>query len=281
MTIIKDMPERDYHAHPALSSTQARQLLESPAKYKWRLDHPMEARAAFDVGTAAHTKILGVGAGIIAYPDEHLTASGAVSTKAATVLWAEEQRAAGLTPVSPDQVEAVDAMAEAVLANRTARALLEQAGTPESSVFATDPDTGVEVRARFDFLPDAGASRRVCVDLKTTASAASPGVFAKSIATYGYDVQRAHYLDTLRLATGDGDAEMVFIVVEKSGPYLVATHQLDQEFADMGHTKAAAARLTLKRCRDSNEWPGYPDQITLARAPMYAIYDFQDRYEND
>lgn len=276
--IIADMPERDYHARPELSSTQARQLLDSPARYKWALEHPQEPRAAFDVGTAAHTKILGVGAGIIAYPDEHLTASGSVSSKAATVLWAEDRRAEGLTPVSPDQLEAVDAMAEAVLAHPKARALLEQPGSPEVSVFATDPATGVDVRARFDYLGDTRPNgKRYAVDVKTTAGKADADGFAQSAAKYRYDVQQGHYLSTLDLAT-DGDAEMFFIVVEKAAPYLVAVHTLDEEFADMGLIDAVNARRILADCQRTGKFPGYTEEIGTVRPPMWLIYQHQDRY---
>lgn len=277
--IIPDMSDVDYHARSEFSSTQARQVLDSPARYKWHLDHPREATAAFDVGTAAHSKILGVGAGVVAYPEEHLTGSGNVSTKAATVAWAEDQRVAGLTPVSPSQMDAVDAMAESVLAHPIARGLLEQPGIPEASVFATDPHTGVDLRARFDYLAEPRPSgARTAVDLKTTAGAASEHGFAQSAAKYGYEIQRAHYLQTLTFSTGERDTEMLFIVVEKAPPYLVAVHQLETEFSEMGEVKAEHSRRVLAECREADTWPGYPVEIGNLKPPMWMVYDYQDRF---
>ena len=86
--IVHNVPEADYHSHPALSSTQARQILDSPAKYDYAKTHPQPHKDAFDLGTAVHTKVLGTGYTVATYPPEHLTPSGAASTKAATVAWA-------------------------------------------------------------------------------------------------------------------------------------------------------------------------------------------------
>ena len=270
--IVHDLDENEYHAHPALSSTQARQILDSPARFNYNRTHPQPHKDAFDLGTAVHTKVLGVGAHVITYPDEHLTPSGAVSTKAATVAWAEEQRANGFVVIGTAQAAQVDGMAEAVLAHPTARALLEQPGAlSEASVFTTDTEWDVPIRARFDLLAP------ITVDLKTTAKEASPSGFAKSVANFGYDVQQGHYLDAHELATG-GRPNMVFVVVETTAPHLVGVHQLDRDFADMGQVKARYARQRFAECTASGVWPGYPTQIGLIPPPVYAVYDFQDNY---
>lgn len=267
--ILHDLDERDYHARPELSSTQARQILDSPARYRWGLDHPRPSTAAFDVGTAAHSKILGVGAGVVAYPDEHLTASGNVSTKAATAAWADEQRANGLTPVSPDQIAAVDAMAEAVLAHVEARALLEQPGHAEASVFATCDETGIDLRARFDYLPELDSTEPIAVDVKTTAGRADAREFGKSVANYGYHIQQGHYLEALRLDTGRDDIGFRFLVVEKSAPHFVGVIELDSYYGDIGIEDARRARRILRECTVTDTWPTGLEDITYLGAPAW------------
>ncbi|NLA66218.1 MAG: hypothetical protein GX862_09955 [Leucobacter sp.] len=128
-------------------------------------------------------------------------------------------------------------------------------------------------RARFDYLPDEG---NIAVDIKTTVDA-SPGGFAKGAANFGYHIQRGHYLDVLKHATGR-TVEMLFVVVEKTAPHLVAVHQLSQEFADMGEAEALEARDIWRRCIETGEWPGYEMKVNLLLPPMYAVYNFQDRY---
>ena len=167
--IVADMDDATYHARPELSSTGVRRLLDSPARFQWDMTHRTES-VAFDVGHATHSRILGVGSPVVDIPDEHLTPSGNVSTKAAAKEWLAEQRAAGLVPIGAADRALIDGMAEAVLAHPAARDLLEGPGNPEVSAFATDPETGVDLRARFDRLCE-----DVAIDVKTTAGSALPG----------------------------------------------------------------------------------------------------------
>lgn len=275
--VFTDIPETDYHQRPELSSTRARDLLKAPAIYQHNLKHKRHS-AAFDVGTAAHSLILGVGAGVVVYPDEHLTASGAVSTKAATVAWAEEQRQAGYTPISPREYDDVMGMAESVLTHPTARRLLEN-GNPEVTVLADDPDTGVAMRARFDYL---SADHTRAADLKTTRGSASPTEFTRSVAQYGYHIQEAWYTDALRFATGNTTSpEMTFIVVEKNAPYLTAVHKLDSEYRAIGEHRAEQARRIYKHCMDTWEWPGYPTDTHTLEPPAWLSYEFENELDGN
>lgn len=272
MSIIDGMPEHEYHAHPALSSTGARLLLDSPARFHYAQTHPQPHKDAFDLGTAVHTKVLGVGERAIGYPAEHLTPSGAVSTKAETKLWLEKQRAAGKIVLEASKLAQTDAMAEAVLAHPTARALFEQSGKAEQSVFATDPTTGVEMRARFDYLPDFTVDNPWCVDLKTTGKSASPSEFLKTVANFGYHIQQEHYLEAYGLATGEFNPRMKFVVVETAAPHLVAVHELSDQFAEIGASAARRARTIFAECSASGVWPGYPTNLDPLQPPMWAIY---------
>lgn len=273
--IVYGLPELEYHApKDELSSTGAKLLLESPAKFKYQvLDGNRVHMGGFDLGTAVHTKVLGVGGRFITYPDEHLTPSGNVSTKAETKAWEDERRAAGKIILTPNEGRMVDKMAEAVKANPVARRLFERPGHPEVSVF--DEYLGVKRRGRFDYLPDDGG---IAVDLKTTVDASKAG-FARAAARYGYHIQRGHYLDILKRLGREVD--MLFVAVEKEPPYLVQVHRLSPEFAEMGETEAMAAVDTYRRCVDSGVWPGYPDEVAMLEPPVFAVYDYQDKYERE
>lgn len=272
--IVHNLPEGEYHAHAALSSTGARKILESPARFNFWRSHPQEHKDVFDIGTAVHTKVLGAGSHIIEYPSEHLTPSGSASTKAATIEWVEYQRANGFVVISAAQARHVDGMAEAVLAHPVARTLLEQNGNRrEVSMFATDPASGVEMRARFDLDADISA------DLKT-ARDASPKGFARAVTQHSYEVQQGWYQDVRELITGSR-GKFQFIVAESTAPYLVGVYELDYTFEDMGKVKALAARHIYRQCVDAFVWPGYSDTVTTLQPPQYAIYDYMDKFEND
>lgn len=272
--IHTDVPEATYHALPSLSSTGARLLLDSPARFHYAQTHPQAHKDVFDLGTAFHQKVLGVGSNVIEYPPEHLTPTGNASTKAATVEWVETQRASGLIVISAAQAHHVDGMAEAVLAHPEARTLLEQNGNQrEVSMFATCPDTGVDMRARFDLHADISA------DLKS-ARDASPKGFAKAVAQHGYEVQQGWYQDVREIITG-GRGKFRFIAVETAPPYLVGVYELDYSFEDMGKVKALAARNIYRQCVDAGVWPGYADGVQTLQPPQFAIYDYLEEFEDD
>lgn len=278
--IVHNLPDAEYHARSELSSSGARLLLPeykgSPKKFQWEKTHRRTSKA-FDIGHAVHAKVLGVGAGVIAYPDEHLTPSGNPSTKAATVAWETEQRDAGLVPIAPSEAAKVDAMAEAVLVHPTARPIFEVAQHREVSVFAEID--GVPVRARFDALSDVTAKGVYAADLKTTDDATKGG-FEKSVAKWGYDVQNGFYDDTYEASEGRPIDEFFFIAVEKSGPYEVAVHQLPTMWLEMGKAKAAEARRIYKECVQSGVWPGYDTGIQFLDPPTWLVFEHEARYEN-
>lgn len=260
------MPEADYHQRPELSSTGARQLLDSPARFRYWADNPQPPKAAFDVGAAAHSKILGVGSGTIVYPDEHLTPSGNVSTKAATVEWAREQRAAGLVPIGRVDADRVDAMAEAVLADPDARDVLEAISGREVTIIA-DVE-GVPTRARFDMY-----DRTRAADLKTGRDA-SPSGFNRSVAKWGYHFQCRWYADAHEAETGGQLESFPLIIVESAPPHLVGVYDLDHMYNEKAGERCQKARRIYRECVETGTWPGY-GRTTLT-APPWVVYEDED-----
>lgn len=257
------IPELEYHALPGLASTGIKNMLRSPAHYQHSLKHRTE-KAVFDVGHAAHAKILGVGMGIVEYPDEHLTPSGNVSTKATTVAWASGQRAAGLVPVAPNEVRAVEAMAEAVLAHPEARPLFE-GGSPEVSLLWDDDQTGVRLRGRIDYLHQGP----LAVDLKTTRNA-DPREFARTAVNLGYAEQAVHYTNGLAATRAWGDTtRFVHVLVEKEPPHLVSVVELDDVFRFIAAQRVRRAIDTYAACLATGEWPGYPSTVHTIAAPIW------------
>lgn len=269
-----DIPDDDYRLLPGLSSTGIKNMLKSPAHYQWYRTHRVE-KAAYDVGHAAHAKILGVGLGVIAYPDEHLTASGNVSTKAATIAWAAEQRAQGLAPITPQQVSEVDAMAEAVARHPIAGKLIGSGtGHPEVSLIWDDPQTGIRCKGRIDWLRD----EPVAVDLKT-ARTADPTRFGRTAADYGYAEQAIHYLNGLTATRGDDDARFYQVLVETDAPHFVSVVELDETFRMLAAERVRRAIDTYAECQASGEWPAYPATIHPVAAPAWYGDDAEEEVE--
>src|SRR5690606_18888594 len=107
-------------------------------------------------------------------------------TKAAKEFTADA-RAEGLIVLKQDEVDEVDAMAEAVLTHEDAGPLLTGA-SPEVSILWDDDATGTRCRGRIDYMRHQG----LLVDLKTAASA-TPASWGQISARLGYDTQKIHY----------------------------------------------------------------------------------------
>lgn len=282
-----DVPEAVYHgdrlcASPSLSSTLARTILARSPLHAWtahpRLNpawEPVEKKT-FDIGRAAHRAVLGRGGDYVAYPVEILASNGAASTKEAKA-WAEEQRAAGRTPLKADEVDQVGEIADAV--RRQIEAMGIRLDLSRSEVVALAEVDGVMCRAMIDNAPS--DPRLPLYDVKTTTDA-SPEALAKTIATYGYDVQASHYLATWKAATGE-DRRFRFIFVEKEAPYGVSVAELyrkpgdEADWFDHADALAADARRIWGECLRSGQWPGYPARVAMIGAPGWHLTKMEDR----
>lgn len=243
--LYPEVDEAEYHADPSsLSVSGAKLLLKCPALYRWRTDNPQESERKdyFDVGSAAHALVLGIGAPIqvIDFPDWR---SGAA--KAAR----DEARLAGQVPLLQHDYDRVRAMAGALLTHPVAEKLFAD-GEAEVSAYAQDRGTGVLRRGRFDWL-----NPWAVVDYKTTVSAA-PADFAKACANYGYDMQASWYLDLCDLL-GEPRETFVFVAQEKEPPYLAEVYELDDAALERGDRRNRRALELYAHCQDTDVWPGY------------------------
>jgi hypothetical protein len=253
--IVTDMSDEEYHRRPELSSTGARKLLESPAKFAYAQTHPQPHKQAFDVGHAVHARVLGVGSPVEVLDYDSYRTKAAQDARDAAYM-------AGLVPMLAKDMGPINGMAEAVLAHPDARAVLEALPGREVSIFA-DVD-GVPTRARFDIYGE-----RAGADLKTALDA-SPDGFNRAVDAYGLHVQAAWYGAAHRAVTGRELESFHFLAVEKTAPYLVGVYDLDIMWRDIGREQATKARELWLRCTETGRWPGYA--ATTLSCPTYVVY---------
>lgn len=268
-----DLDEAEYHSHPSLSATGAKILAKKggAARFKYEvLDGNRTDKKAFDLGSAVHAKVLGVGAEIVELEFDSFRTKDAREAR-------DEAYAAGLIPILSKDLQPINDMAEAILGHLSARALLEQDGNPEASVFAHDDEYDINIRCRFDFLP---AHREYGVDLKTVGRDASPGGFAKQVAEFGYEVQESHYGHTIALSEGIAPIKMAFIAVEVNPPYLVGVYKLPEDFSRAGDIARRRAYKKYAHGMKTGEWPGYPDGLIELVQPVWHQYKTIDE-ENE
>jgi hypothetical protein len=215
----RDLTNKEYHAHPAISSSDVKAVhTKSLAHWKGKV---RKETSAFALGSAVHALVL--------EPEKNLVLRGPEDRRGNK--WKEAQLAADLD----GQIllpEAEFDLAARIADAAKAHPVVEQyLGDPtfvaEASFFGIDPVTGTEIKCRPDgYLPDYG----IVFDLKTTTDA-SPDGFPRELRKYAYDVQAAFYLRALRAAGYKADTFM-FIAVEKEAPFAVGVHALTDRYLD-------------------------------------------------
>jgi len=255
--LVSGMPELTYHALPGLSSTGMKSILRSPKHYRQAMDHRIE-KAAFDLGHCVHAKVLGTGLDIVTVPVDLLASNGAASTKAAKE-WIAEARLAGQVPVKAELVAKVNAIAEAVLANPKAAAIMSLPGEAEVSMFADDPETGVNLRGRIDWLTTLDDGRLANNDLKSTTDVRRHKI-VRTIEDFGYDLQSEVYRMLLALTTGAEIAPTNLIFVEVDEPHEVRVVTLAHpDWIKVGSLKMRQAIDIYAACIETGNWPGDDD----------------------
>lgn len=269
--VYANMPADQYHADHALSASGARLLLppNAPALYKWNRDHGQELTTkALDLGNVAHTYVLSEGKAFAVYPEGSLASNGAASTAEAKA-WAKEQRANGVIPLKQAELEPIKAMAEEIKRHPIAGRIFAGAGTPEASIFWND-EQGTPRRARLDWLPESYGGRLIIADYKTARSA-NPRTWVRHADDYGYHLQDANYRAAVAAAGIDDNPAMVFVLQEKTPPYLISVVQLDIETRTLGDVEMKYASRVYAHCTATNHWPGYADEVVSVGLPEYVI----------
>lgn len=280
-----DLAEEDYHADPvpcgSLSSSGARKLLPPgcPAVYREHQQHPPPPQKELEIGAAAHAKVLGSGAphqvvcDAEGEPYEKWQSRAAKDAVAAV-------RKAGRIPVHPPEAALIDAMAEALLRDPDARALLEAPGHTEVSLFDVQPHMEVWKRGRLDYLSDPYPDGLIVVGDYKTAARIDQYSIEKAMFDRGYFMQAPWYLD-LAAAVAPGAAPGVavvfaFIFQMKDPPYLCTVAQPRPEVVEWGRARNWRALQVYRRCVQRDDWPGYTDHIVQVGLPRWAEYQLQD-----
>lgn len=261
--VYAGISDTEYHAdRSALSSSGARLLLppSCPALFQWWMNNPRKPKREYDFGHAAHKFVLGEGEEIVPVQANDWRTNAAKEQR-------NQAYAENKIPLLAREVDVAMDMARAVFDHPDAGNLLS-VGVAEASLTATDPDTGVRLKARPDWM-NAGGQRLIIVDYKTSTTS-DPDAFARKAFDFGYHIQLAWYRAVVRLAGLDADAQFVFIVQEKQAPYLLSVVEFDAEARAEGERQMRAALEIYRDCVQRDEWPGRPTGITPISLPPWA-----------
>lgn len=252
-----DMTDAQYRELPGINQSTLKEARRSMAHYRHAVDTPREDCSAFQVGRCFHSFCL--------EPDEFLANvvvyDGKVRRGANWDDFQEENEGKEILTVS--EMAMVEGMGAAVLAHPVASGLIAMAQLVEAAATWIHPATGMLCKMKID-----GLTEDVIFDLKSTADA-SPREFQRSIATYGYHLQAAHYQDGVQEILGSA-LPFVYICVEKESPHMVAVYELDDASVMEGKRLCDGLMAQIKACDDLGVWPGYGDGIQEIGLPVWA-----------
>lgn len=257
--IHDDVPELDYHADPALSASGAKTLLHSPARFAWERENGTKASDAMDLGTLVHTLVL-------RSRDKRLVVCpfDSMRTKAAQE-WAEQMAAERRIVVTHKQVRQAIAIAKAVRAHPLAGAIFTD-GRPEVTLVWDDPETGVRMRGRIDWL-----RANAIVDLKTVGryGGSELGMFGRQAANLDYPMSAANYVAGVAALTGE-TLPFITVTVEVEPPYFITVGVYDEADLLEGHGRMREAIEEFARRSESGVWIDPPQIETIPIPGWYA-----------
>jgi PDDEXK-like domain of unknown function (DUF3799) len=262
---IEDLSNDAYHAdRTAISSSVLKQLLITPAHCRHYLDAGgKDETQAMLTGTALHAALL---------EPERFAAEFAVvprvdkRTKDGKQQWAAfRAEHVGKTLLAREEADLVSRLREGLMRHKRARALLSLPGSAELSLYWSDPETGLRLKARPDRLLRSPAW--ILAELKST-TRADKYHFQRKISDLDYHLSLAMYREGVRQVFGV-TPRSVFLVVEDR-TFEVCLYQPDVEMLHEGDCRFRYAVRLYAQCALANHWPGYqPDgaieEISLPR----------------
>lgn len=174
----------------------------------------------------------------------------------------------GRTVITRDQGVMAWRMADSARRLPDIRTALSR-GKSEVSAYWTDQATGELCRCRPDFVAEVGDDQAILIDGKSY-SDASPADFARQIARMRYHVQDSYYSDGYQIAADIEVVGFVFVAVELAWPHAACAIALDDADRELGRKTYRRNLNTYAECRQSGQWPGYPQTVQVVSLPHWA-----------
>lgn len=259
--LVADMPIINYHAHESISNSGLSLVARSPAHY-FHAPRASSSRAQ-EIGTAFHTALLEPQR----YRAEYLTVEGCDDRRISAYKEAAKAYGADKT-LTVSEGNSVAVMSESIRANTAANDVLTRPGIAELSAFVVDPETGVLMRCRFDWLTDDG----VAVDLKKTQDCRE-FAFAKSLHNYRYHAQAAMYSHIYELLFGKPLESFKILAVEEQPPCANVLYDICPLAMQYGHKLYREALQQYAEAKHTGNWSSYSGTgvVTLPEYVLSAL----------
>ena len=265
-----------YLAIDAVSNSGAlAKMRRSPLYYKMTKDTPTEGTEAMRVGNAVNDLVLQPAqfsrrlvvssrcvatmakGGVCPNPGTSIRDGLSYCGKHAPADGATDERII----ITDDQFKRAKDMADAVLSDTDAAALLTRCSSREVAIVWTDPATGLRCKGRIDALED-GAPNPFALpkmlDLKKSIKA-RPSDFPAEIMRRNYHGQLAWYDTGYHALTGVHTEPWIVAVNDQKADdvHEVGVYQIIADAIEAGREANRKTLALVKKCHDENRWPGF------------------------
>ena len=270
------MNEKEYNAAEGIRRSDLWKMEDSPEKFKYFLEHPVEQTPAMAFGSACHKFVLepmGFGCEYAVAPNVDKR------TKDGKETWAQfTEENAGKTIISADDYDVMWAMSVAVGNCPLAKKLIYGNGETEEPFFWIDPETGEGCKIKVDRLVKY-RRRLYVVDYKTT-QCADTFRFNSDMWKLGYYFQAAMYTEgVMRAKKLRKRPGFLFVAQEKKAPYSVNVIEVSEDVTNAGDAKFHQLLQKYHDCKAIDRWPGYVDDVPNdAFVPTWAEREMEDEF---
>jgi hypothetical protein len=253
------MDNQEYHAIAREQTSGLKMLKSDPRKYHACYvtgEQPkpdLSDKRPVIIGDMVHQALLekvDVSEIIVPYPQDCLGAGDRLKPKPAKE-FRELMKSQGKVAVKDDEYKRVFSICNAVLSHDLGNLIRREDIVFEQPIFWTDLGTGVECKAKPDFMFEAD-DHVICYDLKVS-EGISPNNWGRIAKRLGYWLQDAHYSSGLAHIT-QKPVRFVFWVVESVWPFRVAQYEWDQISRERASEAYVRLLTDLQRRRKDNDW---------------------------
>lgn len=239
-----------YNAAPGLRASHLKLVMEAPKLYEWQVikGNQQKETDALALGNLIHTALL--------EPEKFRKRMVAVpefsgkGMRAAKADWMASQASDAIL-VDDKEMDIITGILGTAASDEGIKKILV-GGIPELSFYWNDQKTGLRCKARPDYVTEDGW----LVNFKTAADA-SLRKFQYAIQDHWYHLQAASYWTGYREVFGKEPEGYIWIVIEKTAPYLSAIYCADEALMEIGQRDYRQAIDLVDSCTKSGTWPSY------------------------
>jgi hypothetical protein len=183
--------------------------------------------------------------------------------KAEAQKWRDDHYDAGRLPCTIEERRDIQFMHDAVRAHRISGPLFRR-GQAEVSIFFHDPEVGLDIKTRIDWLPDPTLivdGPVPVVDLKT-ADDVTPDYFRNTIRYRKYYFQAFVNLRACAVVGLERTCALL-CAVKSAPPWTVEIFQIGARWLEKAHEEYVAACRIYKECIETGVWPGSTNTINV------------------